>query len=288
MTRRLVFDPSSGPLRYACAVSGSGSNYEKIYERNPALGHIVFSNAPECTGLRKARERGVPAVSLDSKRYFGDMWGLRKVPRNGVERDSFHMALMTLVEQTLGGRPDLVCLAGYDLWLAGWMVQRYYPFILNVHPGDAPTYTGLGWRPTAKAILAGETSVKSTVFFVDESDDGGPILIQSASLPLSRWDKELRDVRRFAERVEARDLGQFAEAARREGNNLNRILEDVSTTIQESLKIEGDWQIYPFAVHNLIARGRVAIEGRTVYVDGVALPGNGWQVDTYGFADSIA
>jgi phosphoribosylglycinamide formyltransferase 1 len=287
MTSQLLFNPSSGPLRYACAVSGSGSNYEKIYEKGPGLPHIVFSNTPGCAGMEKARDRGVPVVSLDSTRYFYDMWGLQKVPRNGVERDSYHMALMTLVEQTLGGRPDLVCLAGYDLWLAGWMVDRYYPRILNVHPGDAPKYTGLGWRPTAKAILAGEASVKSTVFLVDRSDDGGPILIQSASLPLSRWDKELRDVRQFADRMDARDLGQFNEAARREGNNLYKALEEVSTRIQESLKVEGDWQIYPFAVHNLIARGRVEIEGRTIYVDGIALSEKGWQVDEYGFADSI-
>lgn len=237
--------------------------------------------------MTKARDHGAPAVALDSTRYFRDMWGLRKVPRNGVERDSYHMALMTLVEQALGGRPDLICLAGYDLWIAGWMVDRYYPIILNVHPGDAPKYTGLGWRPTAKAILAGEAGVKSTVFFVDRSDDGGPILIQSATLPLSRWDRELRDVRRFAERMDARDLKGFAESAEREGNDLPRVLEEVSTRIQETLKVEGDWQIYPFAVHNLIAKGRVALEGRTVYVDGVALPENGWQVDTYGFADSL-
>jgi folate-dependent phosphoribosylglycinamide formyltransferase PurN len=118
------------------------------------------------------------------------MWALRQIPRNGVERDSYDRAIMTLVEQVLGGRPDLICLAGYDLWIGGWMVDRYFPRILNVHPGDARKYVGLGWIPIAKAILAGEKDVKSTVFFVDQSDDGGPILIQSASLPLARWDEE--------------------------------------------------------------------------------------------------
>jgi phosphoribosylglycinamide formyltransferase 1 len=287
MAAELVFDPSSGPLRYACAVSGSGSNYEKIYERDPASPHVVLSNVPDCPGMKKARDHGTPVVSLDSARYFGEMWGISKIPRHGVQRDSYHMALMTLVEQVLGGKPDLICLAGYDLWIAGWMVERYYPRILNVHPGDAPTYTGLGWRPTAKAILAGETAVKSTVFFVDQSDDGGPILIQSASLSLARWDKELREVRRFAERSGTGDIKAFAEAAQREQNGLHRTLEETSTKIQEVLKIEGDWQIYPFAVHDLIGRGRVAIEGRTVYIDGVKMPEKGWQVDTYGFADAI-
>jgi len=287
MTAKLVYDPSSGPMVYACGVSGSGSNYEKICEGDPDRHHLVFSNVPECTGVAKARSHGVPVVVLDSARYFGEMWGLAKIPRHGIERDSFDRAIMTLVEQELNGRPGLICLAGYDLWIGGWMVDRYYPQMLNVHPGDAPEYTGLGWRPTAKAILAQESSVKSTVFFVDQSDDGGPILIQSASLPLSRWDDELRDIRRFAERNDLRTIGRFAEAAQREGSDLYRALERVSTSIQEVLKVEGDWQIYPFAVHGLIASGRVALDGRTVYIDGVPMPKKGWQVDEYGFAGSI-
>jgi len=125
------------------------------------------------------------------------------------------------------------------------------------------------------------------VIFVDESDDRGPILIQSASLPLSRWDDKLRDVRIFAERKNAGNLTQFRETAQREGNNLYESLKEVSANIQDILKGEGDWKIYPFAVHELIAKGRVALDGRTVYIDGVQMSGEGWQVDQYGFADSI-
>jgi phosphoribosylglycinamide formyltransferase-1 len=274
-------------MKYACGVSGSGTNYERIFERNPGAYHIVFSNAPGCGGTLKAMNHGVPVVSLDSARYFREMWGLKKVPRYGVERNSYDMAVMTLVEQTLNGRPDVVCLAGYDLWIGDWMANRYFPSILNVHPGDARKYTGLGWRPTAKAILAEESSVKSTVFFVDASDDGGPILIQSASLPLSRWDNELRDIRKFAEKSEARTLEHYRTAAQREQTSLYESLEAVSTSIQDALRIEGDWQIYPFAVHDLIANGRVALDGRKVYIDGVQMADEGWQVDTYGFADSL-
>jgi len=287
VTPQLVYDSSSGPMRYACGVSGSGTNYEKIVERDPGKYHVVFSNAPGCTGLLKARKNGVPVVVLDSGKYFREMWGLEKVPRYGVERNSYDMAIMTLVEQELDGRPDLICLAGYDLWIGDWMANKYYPTILNVHPGDARKYVGLGWRPAAKAILAGERSVKSTVFFVDPSDDGGPILIQSGSLPLARWDNELRDIRRFLEKTDARTLEQFRAVAQRAGSNLYKSLEDVSTSIQGALRVEGDWQIYPFAVHQLIGEGRVALDGRTVYIDGVQMPEEGWQVDEYGFADRI-
>ncbi len=287
MTKRPVFDPSRGAMKYACGVSGSGTNYDRIYEANPNAEHVVFSNVPDCAGLVKAKNYGARSVSLDSARYFNDMCKLEKIPRHGVERNSYDRAIMTLVEQSLGGRPDLICLAGYDLWIGDWMVERYFPGILNVHPADARKYAGLGWIPTAKAILAEERAVQSTVFFVDQSDDGGPILIQSASLPLSRWDEDLRDVKRFAERTGARTLKDFREACQQEGNSLYESLKRVSGDIQEVLKVEGDWRIYPFAVHGLLARGRVSLEGRTVYIDGVAMPPEGWQVDQYGFAESI-
>ena len=88
--------------------------------------------------------------------------------------------------------------------------------------------------------------------------------------------------------MDARTLPQFREAVQREGNDLYRSLEHVSASIQEVLREEGDWQVYPFAVHDLIAKGRVALEGRTVYIDGVQMPEEGWQVDTYGFADDIS
>jgi hypothetical protein len=126
------------------------------------------------------------------------------------------------------------------------------------------------------------------VFFVDASNDGGPVLIQSASVPLSRWDKELRDLRRFAEKAGATTLDKFQSATKNEGrNDLYQALEVVSNSIQGVLRDEGDWKIYPFAVHDLIGRGRVALDGRTVYIDGVQMPEEGWQVDTYGFAESI-
>lgn len=288
MAAKLVFDPTSGEMKYACGVSGSGTNYDRIYEGDPGKHHVVFSNVPGCAGMTKARSFGARGVSLDSSIYFRDMWGLEKVPRHGLERNSYDMAIMTLVEQTLSGQPDLICLAGYDLWIGDWMVKRYYPRILNVHPADARKYVGLGWIPTAKAILAQEKSVKSTVFMVDQSDDGGPILIQSASLPLSRWDSDLREVRRFSEKTGARTLKDFRETAEQEGSNLYQSLRQVSGNIQEVLKVEGDWKIYPFAVHELIAKGRVALDGRTVYIDGVQMPPEGWQIDTYGFADDIS
>ena len=94
-------------------------------------------------------------------------------------------------------------------------------------------------------------------------------------------------MRRFAEKTGARTLKEFREASEGEKNTLYESLRKVSGDIQEVLKVEGDWKIYPFAVHELIAKGRVALDGRIVYIDGVQMPPEGWQVDKYGFADNI-
>jgi hypothetical protein len=88
-------------------------------------------------------------------------------------------------------------------------------------------------------------------------------------------------------RTGATTLDAFREAAQAEGTDLFRTLEDVSVRVQDALRTEGDWRIYPFAVHDLIAKGRVALDGRTVYIDGVRMPEEGWQIDTYGFAPDI-
>jgi hypothetical protein len=49
--------------------------------------------------------------------------------------------------------------------------------------------------------------------------------------------------------------------------------------LQNELKIKGDWEIYPFAVHDLIAQGRVAVDRRTVYIDGKKIPEYGYRLD---------
>lgn len=289
---QLIYDPAlRNRMTVAVGVSETGTNFERIYDFDPVknYNYIVFSNAPNCLGVKKAGDRNLPVVTLDSKLFFESMLGLQQVPRHGAERDAYDAAIFTLVEQA-AGKPDLICLAGYDLWLGDRAVNRYFPRILNVHPGDTTKgYKGYGWVPTARAILAGDNSVKSTLFFADKTDDEGPVLIQSASLILTPWERELFDVRNFAAKHNAKTLKEFREVAEAEGRKeLADKLKAVSRRIQNRLKEQGDWKIYPFAVHFLIGDGRTEInEQGTVYVDGIAMPKKGYQVDRYGFTQKI-
>jgi len=189
------------------------------------------------------------------------------------------------MESSIGGEPDLICLAGYDQWLTDWMVDKYYPRILNVHPGDtARGYDGLHWVPSAKAILAGDKVIRSTLFFVDKGEDTGPVLVQSKPLNIAQTLDELEykgieglsEVTSFATIHNIKTYEDFREKA---GTELLGIMGNICRNLQDALKVEGDWKIYPFAVHDLIAQGRVEIDRRTVYIDGREIPEYGYRID---------
>ena len=278
-------------MTIVCFVSGSGTNYREIVKRDPNHHYIVFTNRPDCGGVAIARENKHQVIELSHVPYLRDVrkkYGAGKVPRNCPERLQYEQDLSRLIEDRIGRQPDLICLAGYDQLSTDWLVDRYYPRILNVHPGDTTKgYAGLHWIPSAKAILAGDEIIRSTLFLVDKGMDTGPALVQSRPLHIAKTLEELeargmedlleglRKVSRFAQEHDITNYEDFAQSA---GKELSAIMEHICANLQDALKIAGDWEIYPFAVHNLIARGRVAVDDRTVYVDGKQMPEYGYRL----------
>jgi len=275
-----------------CFVSGSGTNYERIVERDPDHDYVVFTNRPDCEGANKARTNKHVIIELSHLPYLQaarDRYGSTAIPRNCPERLKYEQDVWRLIEERVGGRPDLVCLAGYDQWLTDWTVDRYYPSILNIHPGDTTKgYAGLYWIPTAKAILAGDKEIRSTLFIVDKGEDTGPVLAQSRPLQIAPTLRTLE-----SEGVEGleRAFSSVVEFAGQHGitsyDGFDRAADDehkaamkaVCKSLQDALKKVGDWQLYPFGVHDLIVRGRVKVDGRAVYVDGRKMPDYGYRMD---------
>src|SRR4030043_2412193 len=183
--KQLVSDPvkCGARMTIACFVSGSGTNYREIVARNANHYYIVFTNRPGCGGVSIARSNKHEVIELSHIPYLkaaGKRYGSGNIPRNCPERVEYEQRLCSLIENRIGAEPDLVCLAGYDQWLSDFIVDRYYPGILNVHPGDTTKgYSGLHWVPSAKAIIAGDEVVRSSLFFVDKGEDTGPVLVQS-------------------------------------------------------------------------------------------------------------
>ncbi|MBN1367704.1 MAG: hypothetical protein JW967_07240, partial [Dehalococcoidales bacterium] len=232
-----------------------------------------------------AQTFGHDVIELSHIPYLKDVrqkYGAGKVPRNCDERVAFEQQVSRLIEAKLGKQPDLICLAGYDQWTTDWLVDRYYPKMLNVHPGDTTKgYEGLHWIPSAKAILAGDEAIRSTLFIVDKGEDTGPVLVQSApvsisgTLTASGMSVELNKIIAFAQANHINTYEAFTAQADKE---LQEMMANICGMLQEALKVSGDWQIYPFAVHELIAKGRADIDNRTVYIDGKAMEQWGYRL----------
>jgi phosphoribosylglycinamide formyltransferase-1 len=292
--KQLVYDPikCGARMTIVCFISGSGTNYREIVAKNVSHDYIVFTNRPGCDGVAIARSNKHEVVELSHISYLKDArkrYGSGNIPRNCPERVEYEQALCALIENRIGGEPDLVCLAGYDQWLSDFIVDKYYPRILNVHPGDTTKgYNGLHWVPSAKAIIAGDEVLRSSLFFVDRGEDTGPVLVQSAPVNIlqtidkltSEGRQELpKGLHKITGYVTSHGIRNYEDFRRKAGQELLDMMELVCKNLQEALKVAGDWKIYPFAVHDLIAQGRVQIDGNTVYVDDKEMPEYGYRMD---------
>ena len=294
--KQLVYDPIKCGVRMtiACFVSGSGTNYREIVARNVNHDYVVFTNRPGCGGVSIARSNKHEVIELSHIPYLKDArkrYGSGSIPRNCPERVEYEQRLCALIEDRIGGEPDLVCLAGYDQWLSDFIVDRYYPRILNVHPGDTTKgYHGLHWVPSAKAIIAGDEVIRSSLFFVDKGQDTGPVLVQSRPINIEQTIDRLtlagreelsEGLHKITSYVTIRGIDNYEDFEAKAGPELLDMMELICKNLQEALKVAGDWKIYPFAVHDLIAQGRVQIDGRTVYVDDREMPEYGYRIDEY-------
>lgn len=146
-------------------ISGNGSNLQAIID---ACGSViqgarvsaVLSNKADAYGLERARVAGIDAIALDPKAYDS--------------RDAFDQALMQQIDSY---QPDLVVLAGYMRILSSEFVTHYLGRMLNIHPSLLPKYSGL--HTHQRAIDAGDPVHGTSVHFVTEELDGGPVILQA-------------------------------------------------------------------------------------------------------------
>lgn len=158
-------DTSGTPLtRLAILISGRGSNCMAIIRavRDGRLPNcevaVVVSNIPGAPGIEAARALGVPVVVLEGR---------------GREQRDHEDAILTLLRKF---RIDLVCLAGYMRVLSAVFVREWAGKLVNIHPSLLPSFPGL--HAQRKALDYGATVTGCTVHFVDESVDGGIIILQ--------------------------------------------------------------------------------------------------------------
>lgn len=163
-------------------ISGGGSNLQSLIDgcHNGSIrGKIVavISNQSNAYGLVRAQAAEIPAVCLSNKDY--------------AHRDEYDAALLSTIAQY---QPDLVVLAGFMRILTPAFVKEFTGKMLNIHPSLLPKYPGL--HTHRKAMENGDNQHGTSVHFVTEELDGGPVILQ-ASIPLSAQDTEDNVVERI-------------------------------------------------------------------------------------------
>ena len=159
-------------LRVMVLVSGGGTNLQAIIDavESGSITNVelvgVLSNNKTVKSLERARNAGIPAVSLS--------------PKDFEDRASFNEALLAKVDEF---EPDLIVLAGFLVANPEAMVHKYSNRIINIHPSLIPSFCGVGYyglKVHEKALVRGVKVTGATVHFVNEGMDEGPIIAQKA------------------------------------------------------------------------------------------------------------
>lgn len=146
-------------------VSGGGTNLQAIIDA-AARGDIpvrvdsVVSDQPGAFGLQRAETAGIRTRVLEATGFDS--------------REAYDEALGELLD---GLSPKLIVLAGFMRILTGGLVRQWEGRMLNVHPSLLPDYRGL--HTHRRVLEAGESHHGTSVHFVTEELDGGPVIAQA-------------------------------------------------------------------------------------------------------------
>lgn len=153
----------------AVLVSGSGSNLQAILDAieegiiEDGRVVLVLSDRAGAYALERARACGILSAVIDRKK---------------LDRDAFDEQL---AEKLREADVDMIVLAGYLSILSPRIVEKYANRIINIHPSLIPSFCGKGFhglKVHEAALNAGVHFTGVTVHLVDESVDGGAILLQ--------------------------------------------------------------------------------------------------------------
>jgi len=153
-------------LKIAVLISGSGSNLQAIID-NIESGYLscsieaVISDKKDVYGIERAKSKNIKTYILDKKQLGAGISGE--------------------ILRIVGGKVDLIVLAGFLSILQGELLSVFKNKIINIHPSLIPSFCGggmYGLKVHEKAIEYGVKVSGCSVHFVDEGTDSGPIIIQ--------------------------------------------------------------------------------------------------------------
>ena len=156
----------------AVFVSGGGTNLQAIIDginsakiTNGKIS-LVLSSKENVYAIERAKENNIPVEIVRRKEYPDEKEFSEKI-----------------LEKTELYEIDLIILAGFMSVLSEDFIKLYENKIINVHPALIPAFCGKGFyglKVHEKVLERGVKISGSTVHFVNEITDGGPIILQKA------------------------------------------------------------------------------------------------------------
>ncbi len=279
------------PMRLAISLDGPGSNTRKIIEHHiverdagkpsyePAM---LLTGTPSSNAVKISTEYSSRGLTLPVLFHsFLDFFKARGLDSIKEDKDMpIRRAYDNITLNLLSAHGiDCVALAGDEYVKTSVICNTI--LTVNVHPGDLrakydsgknagkPKYTGLGWIPSAKAILAGEKEVRTSVHIVTDKLDCGPVLAVSAPQLVP----EISALEKIALMGGKKSLGELIDCVKTMPDVAGKIpLVSIAKDCQERLKVNGDWVIFP-KVLQYIAEGRYARDEKgSMYFDKEPIP----------------
>ncbi|MCA1712400.1 MAG: phosphoribosylglycinamide formyltransferase [Actinobacteria bacterium] len=152
------------PARLVVLASGEGTVLQALLDAaaDPGYGAEVVAIGTDRTGIRALERAGsVPTFSLSVKDF--------------ASREEWDRAYADELERWT---PDLVVCAGFMKILGPAVLSRFGGRITNTHPALLPAFPGA--HPVRDTMAYGVKVTGTTVHFVDEGVDTGPIIAQEA------------------------------------------------------------------------------------------------------------
>lgn len=150
-------------LNLVVLISGGGSNLRALLEAAQHADYparvVAIGADREADGLSLGEEFGIPTFVVPFT--------------SGMDRDAWGSELISAIDPW---QPDVVILSGLMRLVPANVVDRYAPHLLNTHPAYLPEFPGA--HGVRDALAAGVTETGASLIIVDNSVDGGPIVMQ--------------------------------------------------------------------------------------------------------------
>ena len=246
MTKIPVFRKSNNkPMTIGIFLSGTGTNFEAIINYleenniNNVKINFVFSNVPDCLGIKNAEDRGFKTFSINSRNFFEK---LGKPPDDEQTRKEYDMEVLNTRSEFM--ETDLIVLAGYRRKFSRIFYNSFNNKIINMYPGDITRdYLVTGKPASIQALQNNDDEIKCTVYIDRENTSFGKAILQSIPLKLECY------------------------------NEAN--ISELDNEIREKL----EWTTLPYAIFEIIAKERLLIdEMGNLYLDEVLLNETGMQL----------